>query len=41
MAKNKSNILPAHESIVSDLAQSPVTGVVASTSHDFSVKLWK
>ncbi|XP_021300658.1 transcriptional corepressor LEUNIG_HOMOLOG-like [Herrania umbratica] len=41
MAENKSMTIPAHENIVSALAQSPVTGMVASASHDSSVKLWK
>uniref|UniRef100_A0A2P2IP79 Transcriptional corepressor LEUNIG_HOMOLOG-like isoform X2 n=1 Tax=Rhizophora mucronata TaxID=61149 RepID=A0A2P2IP79_RHIMU len=41
MAENKSMTIPAHKSIISALAQSPVTGMVASASHDSSVKLWK
>lgn len=41
MAENKSMTVAAHENIVSALAQSPVTGMVASASHDSSVKLWK
>ncbi|CAA2958429.1 transcriptional corepressor LEUNIG_HOMOLOG isoform X1 [Olea europaea var. sylvestris] len=41
MAENKSMTVPAHENIVSALAQSPLTGMVASASHDSSVKLWK
>ncbi|KAH1129047.1 hypothetical protein J1N35_000425 [Gossypium stocksii] len=41
MAENKSMTISAHENIISALAQSPVTGVVASASHDSSVKLWK
>lgn len=41
MAENKSMTIPAHENIISALAQSPVTGMVASASHDNSVKLWK
>ncbi|XVF81164.1 hypothetical protein PTKIN_Ptkin15bG0134900 [Pterospermum kingtungense] len=41
MAENKSMTISAHENIVSALAQSPVTGMVASASHDSSVKLWK
>ncbi|KAF3944467.1 hypothetical protein ACB098_12G181700 [Castanea mollissima] len=41
MAENKSMTIPAHENIISALAQSPVTGMVASASHDSSVKLWK
>ncbi|XVE72775.1 hypothetical protein DITRI_Ditri11bG0065700 [Diplodiscus trichospermus] len=41
MAENKSMTISAHENIISALAQSPVTGVIASASHDSSVKLWK
>ncbi|KAG4139657.1 hypothetical protein ERO13_D07G207700v2 [Gossypium hirsutum] len=41
MAENKSMTISAHENIISALAQSPVTGMVASASHDSSVKLWK
>ncbi|KAH9784886.1 transcriptional corepressor LEUNIG-like [Citrus sinensis] len=41
MAENKSMTIAAHENIISALAQSPVTGMVASASHDSSVKLWK
>ncbi|XVE78074.1 hypothetical protein DITRI_Ditri13aG0114900 [Diplodiscus trichospermus] len=41
MAENKSMTIPAHENIISALAQSPVNGMVASASHDSSVKLWK
>ncbi|KAJ1429356.1 WD40/YVTN repeat-like-containing domain superfamily [Sesbania bispinosa] len=41
MAENKSMTIPAHENIISALAQSPMTGMVASASHDNSVKLWK
>ncbi|KAI4356423.1 hypothetical protein L6164_000447 [Bauhinia variegata] len=41
MAENKSMTILAHENIISALAQSPVTGMVASASHDSSVKLWK
>uniref|UniRef100_A0A6N2MXV3 LisH domain-containing protein n=1 Tax=Salix viminalis TaxID=40686 RepID=A0A6N2MXV3_SALVM len=41
MAENKSMTIPGHENIISALAQSPVTGMVASASHDSSVKLWK
>ncbi|XP_057437045.1 transcriptional corepressor LEUNIG_HOMOLOG-like isoform X3 [Lotus japonicus] len=41
MADNKSMTISAHESVISALAQSPVTGMVASASHDNSVKLWK
>ncbi|RVW59624.1 Transcriptional corepressor LEUNIG-like [Vitis vinifera] len=41
MAENKCMTVPAHESIVAALAQSPVNGMVASASHDSSVKIWK
>ncbi|KAI3449886.1 hypothetical protein Pfo_006551 [Paulownia fortunei] len=41
MVENKSMTVPAHENIVAALAQSPLTGMVASASHDSSVKLWK
>ncbi|EXC24195.1 Transcriptional corepressor LEUNIG [Morus notabilis] len=41
MAENKSMTITAHEDIISALAQSPVSGMVASASHDNSVKLWK
>ncbi|KAK8588435.1 hypothetical protein V6N13_087359 [Hibiscus sabdariffa] len=41
MAENKSMTIPAHENIISALSQSPVAGMVASASHDGSVKLWK
>lgn len=41
MIENKSMTVPAHENIIAALAQSPLTGMVASASHDSSVKLWK
>ncbi|KAG2721127.1 hypothetical protein I3760_02G067000 [Carya illinoinensis] len=41
MAVNKSMTIPAHDCVISALAQSPVTGMVASASHDKSVKIWK
>ncbi|XP_035539667.1 transcriptional corepressor LEUNIG_HOMOLOG-like, partial [Juglans regia] len=41
MAVNKCMTIPAHECVISALAQSPVTGMVASASHDKSVKIWK
>ncbi|KAL5711763.1 hypothetical protein ACHQM5_014006 [Ranunculus cassubicifolius] len=41
MAENKSMTVQAHENLIAALAQSPVTGMVASASHDQSVKLWK
>ncbi|KAJ1701977.1 hypothetical protein LUZ63_001756 [Rhynchospora breviuscula] len=33
--------MPAHDGQIAALAQSPVTGLVASASHDRTVKLWK
>ncbi|KAL8215073.1 hypothetical protein R6Q57_004522 [Mikania cordata] len=41
MTENKRMTVQAHDTIISSLAQSPVTGMVASASHDSSVKLWK
>ncbi|KAH1228746.1 Transcriptional corepressor LEUNIG-like [Glycine max] len=41
MAENKCMTIPAHECVISALAQSPLTGMVASASHDKSVKIWK
>ncbi|CAA0833677.1 dual specificity kinase 1, partial [Striga hermonthica] len=41
MVENKSMTVAAHENIVAALAQSPLSGMVASASHDSSVKLWK
>ncbi|XP_015574101.1 transcriptional corepressor LEUNIG_HOMOLOG isoform X2 [Ricinus communis] len=41
MAENKCMTIPAHECVISALAQSPVTGMVASASHDKCVKIWK
>jgi WD40 repeat protein len=41
MAVNKCMTIPAHECVISALAQSPVSGMVASASHDKSVKIWK
>ncbi|GAV59020.1 WD40 domain-containing protein/LisH domain-containing protein [Cephalotus follicularis] len=41
MAENKCMTIPAHECVISALAQSPVTGMVASASHDKSVRIWK
>ncbi|CAL0303083.1 unnamed protein product [Lupinus luteus] len=41
VAENKCMTIPAHECVISALAQSPVTGMVASASHDKSVKIWK
>ncbi|XP_024028884.1 transcriptional corepressor LEUNIG_HOMOLOG [Morus notabilis] len=41
IAENKCMTIQAHEGVISALAQSPVTGMVASASHDKSVKIWK
>ncbi|XP_017415072.1 transcriptional corepressor LEUNIG_HOMOLOG isoform X4 [Vigna angularis] len=41
MVENRCMTIPAHECVISALAQSPVTGMVASASHDKSVKIWK
>ncbi|KAF5752478.1 WD-40 repeat family protein [Tripterygium wilfordii] len=41
MADNKFLTVPAHECVIAALAQSPVTSIVASASHDTSVKIWK
>ncbi|XP_051118652.1 transcriptional corepressor LEUNIG_HOMOLOG [Andrographis paniculata] len=41
MLENRSMTVAAHDDIIAALAQSPVTGMVASASHDNSVKLWK
>ncbi|KAF2304550.1 hypothetical protein GH714_033264 [Hevea brasiliensis] len=41
MTENKSMTLAAHEGLIAALAVSPVTGLVASASHDKFVKLWK
>ncbi|KAF9610955.1 hypothetical protein IFM89_025988 [Coptis chinensis] len=41
MAENKSMTVQAHDGQIAALAQSPATGMVASASHDKSVKLWK
>lgn len=41
MAENKCMTIPAHEGVISALAVSPLTGMVASASHDKSVKIWK
>ncbi|KAJ0240190.1 Transcriptional corepressor LEUNIG_(Protein MUCILAGE-MODIFIED 1) [Hirschfeldia incana] len=39
--ENKCMTIPAHECVISALAQSPMTGMMASASHDKSVKIWK
>ncbi|KAM1142549.1 hypothetical protein ACFX1X_031888 [Malus domestica] len=41
MSENKCMTIQAHECVISALAQSPVTGMVASASFDKSVKIWK
>ncbi|XP_073055404.1 transcriptional corepressor LEUNIG-like isoform X3 [Primulina eburnea] len=41
MSENKTMTLPAHEGLIASLAVSPVAGLVASASHDKTVKLWK
>lgn len=41
MNENKTMTLHAHDKLVSSLAVSDATGVVASASHDKCVKLWK
>uniref|UniRef100_A0A1D1XR09 Transcriptional corepressor LEUNIG n=2 Tax=Anthurium amnicola TaxID=1678845 RepID=A0A1D1XR09_9ARAE len=41
MAENKSMTVQAHDNLITALAQSSATGMVASASHDKSVKLWK
>ncbi|GLT97792.1 hypothetical protein SLE2022_153410 [Rubroshorea leprosula] len=41
IAENKCMTIPAHECVISALAQSPATGMIASASHDKSVKIWK
>lgn len=41
MVENQSMTVQAHENLIAALAQSPVTGMVASASHDKTVKLWK
>ncbi|KAL1818568.1 hypothetical protein ACET3Z_013437 [Daucus carota] len=41
IAENKFMTVRAHENMIAGLAQSPITGMIASGSHDSSVKLWK
>ncbi|KAM7259022.1 hypothetical protein ACFE04_014763 [Oxalis oulophora] len=41
MVENKCMVISAHEGVISALAQSAVTGMVASASHDQSVRIWK
>ncbi|KAL4311193.1 hypothetical protein GQ457_01G023150 [Hibiscus cannabinus] len=40
-AENKCLTVSAHDCVISALAQSQVTGMVASASYDKSVKIWK
>lgn len=41
MIENQTMSVSAHDGLIAALAQSPTTGMVASASHDKSVKLWK
>jgi hypothetical protein len=41
MERNKSITFHVHEGLIAGLAPPPVTGIVASASHDKCVKLWK
>ncbi|KAK1308329.1 Transcriptional corepressor LEUNIG [Acorus calamus] len=41
MTENKCMTVQAHDGLIAALAQSPVSGMVASASHDTSVKLWR
>ncbi|XP_020275817.1 transcriptional corepressor LEUNIG_HOMOLOG isoform X2 [Asparagus officinalis] len=41
MVESQTMSVPAHDGLIAALAQSPTTGMVASASHDKSVKLWK
>ncbi|GLT97663.1 hypothetical protein SLE2022_152180 [Rubroshorea leprosula] len=41
MVENKTMALTAHEGLIAALAVSTATGLIASASHDKSVKLWK
>eukprot|EP00252_Welwitschia_mirabilis_P003196 TRINITY_DN1328_c0_g1_i2.p1 TRINITY_DN1328_c0_g1~~TRINITY_DN1328_c0_g1_i2.p1 ORF type:complete len:882 (+),score=232.53 TRINITY_DN1328_c0_g1_i2:548-3193(+) len=41
MAENKTMTIEAHKGIINSLAVSPGSGMIASASHDFCVKLWK
>ncbi|XP_029123207.1 transcriptional corepressor LEUNIG_HOMOLOG isoform X3 [Elaeis guineensis] len=41
MAENQSIPVLAHDGLIAALAESPFTGLVASASHDKSVKIWK
>ncbi|XP_019175712.1 PREDICTED: transcriptional corepressor LEUNIG-like [Ipomoea nil] len=41
MSENKTMVVAAHERIISSLAASSATGLIASASHDQMIKLWK
>ncbi|KAG6466299.1 hypothetical protein ZIOFF_075909 [Zingiber officinale] len=41
VTENKSFTVPAHEDLVSSLAQSESTGLIASSSYDKSIKVWR
>jgi WD40 repeat protein len=41
MVENKCMTIAAHECVISALARSVLTGMVASASHDKSVRIWK
>jgi WD40 repeat protein len=41
LADNQRNPIQAHEGLIAALAHSPLTGMIASVSHDRYVKLWK
>lgn len=41
MSENKTMAVSAHEGLIASLAVSTVTGLVASASHDKTLKLWK
>ncbi|KAK4585729.1 hypothetical protein RGQ29_023098 [Quercus rubra] len=41
LAENKCMTIAAHDCVIAALSQSPLTGMVASASHDKSVKIWK
>ncbi|CAD5195586.1 unnamed protein product [Musa acuminata subsp. malaccensis] len=41
MGENQTMSVQAHDGLIAALAESPAAGMVASASHDKSVKLWK
>lgn len=41
LSDNHRNTVQAHEGLIAALAHSQFTGMIASASHDRSVKLWK